>query len=197
VRILVALVLAACTAAELSPPANRAAGPALTIRGDSIPHVGDPNARVVIVSYFNYQCAHCTDFEPKLDAISRRFGNRIVVYYKWLKLKQLPGADAAMLAALAAHRQGKFLAMHRVLLATTAYEPADLRRYARDLGLDGALFERDLADPKLRARLDQDTLDGEAVDVDHVPMLFIDDVEYKGELEIAPLASFLERKLAG
>lgn len=194
-RILVALALAACTA-PVSPPANRAAGPVLAIQGDSIPHVGDPDARVVIVSYFNYQCAHCTDFEPKLDVISRRFGNRIVVYYKWLKLKRLPGADAAMLAALAAHRQGQFLAMHRVLLATVAYEPEDLRRYARDLGLELAQFDRDLADPKLRSRLDQDTVDGEAVDVDHVPMLFIDDVEYKGELEIVPLASFIERKLA-
>ncbi|MEO8702728.1 MAG: thioredoxin domain-containing protein [Kofleriaceae bacterium] len=194
-RLLALVIAAGCATTAVAPPANRAVGTSVAMPGDSIPHAGDPSARVVIVSYFNYRCPHCIAFEPKLDTIAETYGNRVVIYFKWLQLKQWPEADRAAIAALAAHRQRRFFDMHRLLLTATSFEAADLRKLAAKLGLDLARYDRDVADTKLRDRLDQDTRDGEGVEVDHVPMLFINDVEYKGELELPALAQFIDGKL--
>ena len=49
--------------------------------------------------------------------------------------------------------------------------------FAEQLGLDMAAFERDVNDPAVSARVDQDFDDGLALGVQGTPTLFLNDVE--------------------
>lgn len=86
--------------------------------------VGSPNASVVLTYWFDYSCPHCVDFEPKLDELQAKYGERIAVRYKNFPLAKHPRAHDAAVAAVAARRQGKFIEMHRQLVAISpAHDP--------------------------------------------------------------------------
>lgn len=196
-KLLLLVVLAtACWSSTSPAPVSNAAVPTQQVTADSIPHAGNPTARVKIVSYFNYRCPHCIDFEPTLDQIVRKYGDTIVVHYRTLRLPVHPDADRATIAAFAAHRQGRFLDMHRVLFAGGAFDPDSLRGHAQKLGLDVERFVRDLDDPKLRARIDQDTADAEAADVAFVPYLTINGTQYEDVLDLGHLTTRIDAALA-
>ena len=172
----------------------------MAVDKDSIPSTGNPAAKVKIVSYYNYRCPHCITFEPILDDLVTRYGDRIFVQYRTLRLSMWADSDDAAVAALAAHRQGQFLAMHRALFATakdmgSKFDAETLRGHATTIGLDVARFERDLADPELRARVAKDTSDAEAAEVAYVPFLFFNGKPYEGDRELAPLTAHIDALL--
>ncbi|MBA2542624.1 MAG: thioredoxin domain-containing protein [Deltaproteobacteria bacterium] len=197
VKLLLVMLLAACWGSAPSTPPSNAAAPRARVAGvDTIPFTGNAAARVKIISFYNYQCGHCVTFEPILDNIASKYGNRIVIYYRSLRLPAFHDNDVPHLAALAAHRQGQFIAMHRALFAAGAFDPESVRGYAQKLGLDLERFERDLADPKLRARITEDTAAAEAADVAYVPYLIIDGTPYEGDREVGPLTTAIDAALA-
>ena len=172
----------------------------MVVDKDSIPSTGSPAARVKIVSYYNYRCPHCITFEPILDEIVKKYGDRIFVQYRTLRLPMWADSDDAAVAALAAHRQGQFLAMHRALFAAAKdmdakFDAGALRGHAAAIGIDVARFERDLADPELRARVAKDTSDAEAAEVAYVPFLFFNGKPYDGDRELAPLTAHIDALL--
>src|SRR6478672_11546454 len=72
-----------------------------------------------------------------------------------------PHALAASLAAEAASAQHRFWEMHELLFhRQRALEADDLERYATELGLDRARFERDRAGDEASARVLRDVRSG-------------------------------------
>ena len=94
--------------------------------------------------------------------------------------KQLPlttihqYAMGAALASEAAHNQGKFWEYHDKLFANQQkLTPDDLKQYAKDLGLDIARFEADLANPATKQRVTNDMSEVNALGVTGTPAFFI------------------------
>jgi len=78
--------------------------------------------------------------------------------------KELPILDGrtktsrnAAKAALAAHKQGKYLEMHTALMEASGLTPDRIKVIAKDVGVDVAKLERDMNDPEIDALL-EDTL---------------------------------------
>jgi protein-disulfide isomerase len=86
-------------------------------------------------------------------------------------------AVPAALAAEAARAQGggaKFWAMHDRLFANQAsLSEASFERYAQELGLDLGRFKRDMADPALRARVEEDARLAERLGVNGTPTFVV------------------------
>jgi len=83
-------------------------------------------------------------------------------------------ARKAAIAALAAHKQGKFWEMHEKLFASQKeLNDAKVETLARDLGLDMARFNRDLKDPAIAALIDRDLSNGRQVKVQGTPSIFV------------------------
>ncbi len=201
VKLLVVMLLAACGSASPPPsPVGNTAAPAPQVtetETDTIPYTGNPAARVQLVSYFNYQCSHCVAFAPTLDEIAARYGNKIVIQHRVLRLPNHgPDNDLPHIAALAAHRQGRFEAMHRALFAGGVFDRESVIGYARTIGLDVPRFTRDLSDPKLRARIDADSRAADRDRVAGVPAVLIDGREYHGDPTIAPISAAIDAALA-
>jgi len=78
--------------------------------------------------------------------------------------KELPILDGrtktsrnAAKAALAAHRQGKYLEMHTALMEASGLTPERIKSVAKDVGLNVKKLEKDMQDPELDVML-EDTL---------------------------------------
>ena len=91
--------------------------------------------------------------------------------------------------ALAADRQGRFWDMHDLLfLRQRALEDDDLRRYAAELELDLARFDRARNGTAVLERVRRDVESGMASgEVEGTPTLFIDGVVYRGGYDAATL----------
>lgn len=80
----------------------------------------------------------------------------------------------AALAAEAAGNQGKFWEYHDKLFANQSkLGPDDLKKYATDLGLDMARFEKDRLDPGKKKRVDDDMAEARSLGVSGTPGFFV------------------------
>jgi len=187
------ILLVGCwTSAPPESPANVARPKPVAAADDGVPFVGNPTARVQIVSYFNYRCPHCKRFEPILEQLAQKYGDRIVIYYRTLKLSSHPEADLGAIAAFAAHRQGKFLAMHRELFKEGEIDRDAVISIAANLGLNMTRFKRDLGEFKLKDRVAEDTAVAEKAEIAYVPYLIINDQAWAGDFELAPLTAHID-----
>ena len=97
-------------------------------------------------------------------------------------------------AAEAAAAQGRFWQMHDLLFENQeALAEEDLRRYARELGLDLARFEEDLAKHRYAAPVEEDVRSGERSGVEGTPTFFINGVRHEGSHDLEPLLATVEK----
>ena len=98
------------------------------------------------------------------------------------------------LGAEAAARQHRFWDMHDALYQR---EPplnrSVLLEIAASLGLDMERFKRDLEDPSLRQRIDEDLEDGRRNAVTATPTIFVDGLRYDGAWEFYSMLEALQR----
>jgi protein-disulfide isomerase len=83
-------------------------------------------------------------------------------------------AGPAAVAAMAAHKQGKFWPYHDKLFASSSsLSEKKFEEIAGELGLSRAQFDADRKDPALQALVNRDLQDGLKADVRGVPAVFI------------------------
>jgi protein-disulfide isomerase len=168
--------------------------PVLTL--DDAPRLGPEHAPLELVAFLDYGCKPCRWTAKMLDELREQYDGTIAVYYKQYPLVGARSTSmAAAQAALAAHRQGRYRAMHDQLFAHQgAHAPADLRRYARAIGLEMDRFERDFAAaaPAVRADLAQ----GEAAELARTPSLIVGGKVFTDLGSRALLTHWIEEELA-
>jgi len=95
------------------------------------------------------------------------------IVWKHLPLDMHKNAMGAHIAAVAAEKQGKFWEFHDKLFANQKELTLDAyKRYARELKLDLARFERDLADLENKKKIDADKAEATAMGVTGTPGFF-------------------------
>ena len=102
------------------------------------------------------------------------YGDKVRIVWKHLPLDMHKSAMSAHLAAVAAEKQGKFWEFHDKLFANQQQLNLDAyKRHARELGLDVARFEKDLADLELKKRIDADKAEATSLGVTGTPGFFV------------------------
>ena len=84
-----------------------------------------------------------------------------------------PESVSAARAALAANKQGRYVAFHKALMAAETFNDASLDKIAADLGMNLERFKADRADPKLSAVLDANYALASALDINGTPAFVI------------------------
>jgi protein-disulfide isomerase len=136
---------------------------------------GDPQARVTLVEYGDFECPMCRSVEPAVRQILDSHPLTVRLVFRHHPLENAhPHALIAAEAAEAAAYQGKFWQMHDILLQ----EGADLRRaaldaYAAALDLDLALFKASLDDEIYRQRVREHIQSAERSQVRSSPGFFV------------------------
>jgi protein-disulfide isomerase len=161
---------------------------------DAVDHVrGGPAARL-IVEYGDYECPYSRQAFRQIEHVERRLGTGVRFAFRHFPLTEIhPHALAAAAAAEAAALQDRFWDLHGLLFhRQRALEDDDLRRYAAELELDVARFDRDRTGTAVRERVRRDVESGIASgEVLGTPTLFIDGVVHRGGYDAATLLEAL------
>jgi len=170
--------------------------PAMEPVDEAVDHVRGSPAGRLIVEYGDYECPYSRQAFQAIERVERERGEGVRFAFRHFPLTGIhPHALPAAAAAEAAALQGRFWDMHALLFhCQKALEDDDLRRYAADLGLDVALFDRDRAGTRVLERVRRDVHSGNASgEVQGTPTLFIDGAVHRGAYDAATLLEALAR----
>src|SRR5579864_5457920 len=136
---------------------------------------GKPGRRSTVVLYGDYLCPYCRRLRPVFARLREALGEQFAYVFRHFPNERAhPGATLIAIGSEAAGRQDRFWEMYDALYT---HEPAldrgTLTKIAKSLGLDMARFERDLDDPKLRSRVEEDLAEGGRIGVTGTPTIFV------------------------
>jgi protein-disulfide isomerase len=118
------------------------------------------------------------------------------IVWKHLPLDMHKNAMGAHLASVAAEKQGKFWQFHdKVFANQKELTLGAYKRYARDLGLDTARFERDLADLENKKRIDADKAEAQALGLTGTPGFFVNGRYLSGAKPFEEFAKVINAEL--
>ena len=114
------------------------ANPALLAIDPRDPAFGPANAKVTVIEFFDFRCPSCKSIGPEFLALMQAHPDVRFVFKDWPILDS-PDDDTsqyAARAALAAHRQGKYLPVYQALLAEPALTHESVDRILSEQGVD-------------------------------------------------------------
>jgi protein-disulfide isomerase/ketosteroid isomerase-like protein len=154
---------------------------------DPAASLGSADAPIVVYEYSDYECPFCRRFAAEtLARVERDYvaNGRVAMVFRDNPLSMHPRASAAAAAGACSEKLGKRWPMSEKLLKDPpALSDEDLRRYAREIGLDGAAFDRCLSDPSIAARIQRGKDEGWAMGVKGAP-IFLVGVRAPGEKRV-------------
>lgn len=154
------------------------------------PSSGNAGGDVIIVDFNDYQCPYCKRAHQALKSVVAADG-RVKVIYKDLPILG-EASRLAALAAMAAAKQGKHLALHDALMEFNGkLDRARILEIATSVGLDVALLEKDMEDPKFKQLIDRNMALASALGVRGTPAFVIGDQFVPGAVEADALKKLI------
>jgi protein-disulfide isomerase len=156
---------------------------------------GNPQGRVTVVEFFDYQCGYCKREAVELKALLQTDSD-IRLVYKDLPILG-PASVFAARAALAAQKQGKHEALHAALMAASQpLTDQEVLRVAAQVGLDAAKLEKDMADPSVSQALDRNFRLQRALNIQGTPALIVGTELMPGAASLETLKALVARARA-
>ena len=164
---------------------------------DADPVKGPESAPIQIVEYSDFQCPYCSRVNPTLTQIKETYGDKVAVAFRNFPLPMHKEAPKAGEAAYCAQEQGKFWEYHDVLFENQrAQQDEDLKKYAEQVGIDGAKFAECLDSSKYAERVEADKKSGEAFGVSGTPAFFVNGVFINGARPFEAFAEVIDQEVA-
>jgi protein-disulfide isomerase len=141
------------------------------------PRIGNDDAGVQLVEFYDYACGGCRQFKPILEKVLEEHRDKAAAHFLMFPLGRWPDSKSAGQAAIAAAQQGKFPEMHALLFERAPQHNREaVMAYAKELGLDLDKFTAayDAAGPQV----DADRVQGDKAGVDTTPSLFVNGRKY-------------------
>lgn len=153
------------------------------------PILGNPEAPVTLVEFFDPSCEACRAFFPYVEDLLKQNEGKLRVVLRYAALH--PGSDEAVRILETARLQGKFEPVLAAIMEKqpqwAMHEGPDLEiawKIAGDAGLDVAKAKLDRAQPSIVAVLNTDSADVTIVGIQGTPTFFVNGkplIEYSPE----------------
>jgi len=152
---------------------------------DDDPVLGSPDAKVLIIEFGDYQCPSCRQFwkdiEPRLKKDYIDTGKVKLVFRDFPLMQIHPEALMAAIAVNCAGEQEKYWQFHDKVFREqynrgddiVRMKAVDLKKWAKDIGVDQAKFDQCLDSEKFKNEVLKDKADGDAAGVQGTPTFFI------------------------
>ena len=143
---------------------------------------GNPDAKVTLVEYSDFQCPACRTREPLIKSLLGEFGNHMRFVYRHFPLRaNHKNAQITAQASEAAGLQGKFWEMHGMIFENqqiwaeqdTNQTEETLIGYAEKLGLDMEKFKDDLTSGAVKDAINNDYDSGDDAGVNATPTFYL------------------------
>lgn len=176
--------------------AETEAGTILKSRSDEIfrdtasPTSGNPSGDITLVEFFDYNCPYCRQMAPLMTKAEEDDPQLRVVYKEFPILG--PSSTFAAKAALAAHRQGKYVAFHRALYQVRGtVDPGRTMEVAARVGLDVERLKADMEDRAIQAAIDKNLALAQALRINGTPGFVIGDQILRGATDLKTLQGWI------
>jgi protein-disulfide isomerase len=158
----------------------------------SSPVAGNPKGNVTVVEFFDYRCPYCKSVSDRLFDAVKADGNVRYV------LKDFPilGPESvfAAKAALAAHKQGKYVEFHRALMAARgALDQSAVMALAKSVGLDVKRLRDEMDGRDVAETIDRTMKLAEALKIDGTPAFVVGDQLVPGAVSTDALKTLIDR----
>ena len=139
--------------------------------------LGDPDAKLTLVEYGDYECPACIQAEPLVRHLVETQGHHLRFVFRHYPLVEVhPHAELAAEAAEAAAAQGKFWPMHHLLFAQKQHlDAVALAGYAESIGLDMLRYHGEMNDRIYTQRVQEHRRAGERSGLRATPTFFLND----------------------
>ena len=168
------------------------------------PILGDPNAKITIVEFGDYQCTYCHLFhENTKDALLQQYVNTGKVNFVFRDFP-LNGPDSVLAAeaAYCAGDQDKYWQYHDELYKNWAGEKTgwvnqkSLDKFATTVGLDLDKFDKCISDKKYEQKVTDNYNFGQKIGIDGTPSFIIFGGKDITKIVVAQPISVFEQALA-
>lgn len=156
---------------------ERAANEALAKRVDDInstanaPFVGNADAKVTMVEFFDFSCGYCIRLAPALEKVIKDNEDVKFVFKPLTFLGAMSVYKAK--AALAANKQGKFYEFYTKAMGGDYNDEASVDAMAKEIGINIATYKKDMTSPEVQNALDEVSSLAQDIKVNGVPTLIL------------------------
>jgi protein-disulfide isomerase len=192
------------TSSSTAPAAAPTAGtepvkvdaPAAAPVGSKTPAEGPANAKVTIVEISDFQCPFCSRAYTTLEDLKKQYPKDLRILFVNQPLPFHPNAKPAAIAALAAHKQGKFWEMYTKLFSNQQQlGDANYQTWAKEVGVDMAKFNADLKDPEIAKQVERDMAIANGLGVRGTPGFFINGVNVSGAQPVENFKKIIDEQI--
>jgi protein-disulfide isomerase len=160
------------------------------------PSRGPDTAKVTIVEFSDFQCPYCSRAVPTVDRLMKDYDGKVRLVFRNFPLDMHPLAGKAAEAGACAADQNKFWQMHdRMFGDQNKLTVADLKKTAREIGIDGDRFDKCLDGGEKRQLVDADLKAGTDAGVSGTPAFFVNGVFINGSVPYEDFKQVLDREL--
>jgi protein-disulfide isomerase len=145
---------------------------------DGAPFRGNPDAKVTIVEFTDFECSFCKAVKPTIDSIVKKYDGKVKHVIRHYPISAIhTGAVDAALASMCAYDQQKFWEFHDLAFAKAndsgSLTKDVLKSIATEVGLNRTEFDSCFDSRKYIQHVQKDFEDGNAYTVSGTPTFFI------------------------
>lgn len=173
--------------------------PVFDVSIDNSPFWGDPDAKVTIIEFIDFNCPYCANATSLLEKIKKDYGSKVKIVIKNFPLPFHPYAKEAAMASLCANEQGikYFWKMYQHIFSLQEnYSPAILGEGAKSIGLDINNFEKCMREKRFMSKIVADLKQGELLGIKATPTFFINGQLVRGIIPYNSLTEIIDNELS-
>jgi len=165
-------------------------------RDPDSPVGGNPDGDVTLVEFFDYNCPYCRQVAPLMLEAETADPKLRVVFKEFPILG--PSSTFAAKAALAAHEQGKYLALHHALMKVRGtVDEAKVLEAATAAGLDVDRLKAEAEAPAIQAMLERNLDLARALRINGTPGFVVGDKVLVGATDLKGLQDLIGKTRDG
>lgn len=148
--------------------------PRFQVKTEGYPFKGAANAPVTLVKFADYQCPHCKDAVPVMDALLKKYEGKLKLVYRDFPINPSGVSRKIAWGAVCADQQGKFWDWHDKAFERQTYlKSITPEMLAKEVGLDATKFKTCYDDPATRQKVAESYAEGNALGITGTPTFFV------------------------
>jgi protein-disulfide isomerase len=161
------------------------------------PSLGPKDAPIKVVIFSDFTCQFCLQEEKIINDLLAAYPDKIQLIRKdYPDGKENSAAWQAALAGRCANEQNSFWPMHDQLFSVKAINEAAVTSAAKKVNLNQGRFKSCLAADSTKRLIRDNIEEANALNINGVPFIFVNDIEFMGETDFAELKIAVEAELS-
>ncbi len=172
----------------------------LPIKLDGFPSKGNPEAKVTLVEFADFQCPHCKSVGPEVKKILQKYGEQVRLVFRDFPINQSGISTKVAEAAVCADQQKMYWPFHDLAFARQSYlKSVTPQMLAEELELDMAVFNACLKSGKAQAQVAASKAEARELGVSSTPSFFVNGrpMSHSHEDLVTELSAMIDQELKG